>query len=116
MLGTEKRRKKVRFEMMADIGGGDVFEQLLPPNGGAVDQNIEPAELIERLLDCSFDSRFIGEIGPDGNRRCTLCAVTGDGFLRLLFCGVVMDGDGVTASGKGIRDKSADAPFAAAGD
>jgi hypothetical protein len=113
--GAQERAQRVRLEKVAHVCGRHVLQFLALPRGRAVDEDVEPAEARQRLLDQPSNRPFVRQVRLHADRLNPAVAEVGDRLLRLGLGAAVVDGKGVAALRQRLRHVPADAALAAAG-
>ncbi len=97
-LRGQHRRAHVDVQKSIDVGEAEVHERAHAGDADAIDEDVETAERLGRLVDRSPDRRRIGAVGLDGDRLAALAlnrpndlggaigrTLIGDGDIRTLF-------------------------------
>src|SRR5262249_18438194 len=92
-----------------------LFQLLALPGRRTVDEDIEPVEARQRLLDQSPNRLLVGQLRLQGNGINPAGAEMGHRFLGLDLRTAIVDGERITARRHCLRDVPADAALAAAG-
>ena len=100
---------------MAHVRRGDFLQPRCLVDRGAVDQDIQPSEVVLHATDEVADSRLLGQVGLERHRLDSAAAQVFDRFGRFLGRSAIMDGNAITPTGQGIGDMPPDALLPAAG-
>ena len=76
---------------------------------GVVDEDVEPAQLVDRLLDRAFAERLVADIAGDGDRLAALLLDDVLGELGVLMFAKIEDSDVRALTRKQSRHCAADA-------
>ena len=109
MLTAKERAERIRLEILAHVRGSCVLQPLAIPGGGAVYQNVKPAEFSQRLRDQGLDRFFVAQIRLQSNRFDAPITIPSYGFVRFRGRTAVVNHQSVTTVYQRIRDVSADA-------
>ena len=89
--------------------------RLCPVDRGAVDQHVEPPEVVPHAADEVADRRLLGQVGLERRRIDPAAAQVFDRLGRFPGRRAVVDGDVITPAGQGVGDVPPDALLPAAG-
>ena len=107
--GAQQRRDGVDLEVPSYLFTGDVLKSCWRPDRRTVDQNVEPAKVLMRLIDDRVAGCIFFERSLDDDRFAaeTLLPLRG-GLLGFVDAGVGVQSDVATTPRKLFRDDTAD--------
>ena len=88
---------------------GDVLQLFVEHDPGVVDQDVEPAEVIEGGVEEGFDLLGIADVGLDGDGPAPGFFDGGDGGVGVVTAGTVVDDHACPGRGEGAGDGGPDA-------
>ena len=115
VAAAEEGAQRVGLEMLPHVFGCHIFQTLSLPNGGAVHQHIQPAKMLQSLIEHGLDGVFVGNVCLNRHGVSARAAKFCDGLLGIGLGAAVMDDDPVATLGERIHDGGTDAVLTAAG-
>ena len=81
MLHAQRRAENVDVEHPADLGGVDLRDQAGDLDPSVVDEDVQPAEVLDRLSDRGLPAGVVGDV--EGDEAVVLSQTLGDRAARL---------------------------------
>src|SRR5688572_1619261 len=108
-LRGQQQAEHVDVEVPVEVFFGDVLQRREPVDTRVVDQDVEPAELLDRRVDNGLRIGLLGDVAANGDRLAAGGGDAGDNGLGALLAGGIVDDDGRAFGGEGRGDGGADA-------
>jgi hypothetical protein len=112
---AEEGAPEVDADHLVEVRGRELVRRLRDLDAGVVDQDVEAAELVERVLEHAHDVVFLGDIALDEDVADAVLAHARDtgvnlllGVLGLLGLTQIVDGDVCAVLGEADGDRLAD--------